>query len=244
MWERHLWNLLSRSWANLLSNLSTSTLAVAIFSFAVPVLIFASLVTRNILQFRRSGRATKEILKGTAMPSLIGALITMCAWACLFGWSIAATIYGDHQVLVSRVPEVREEQASLDDKVIDSQKLEIGRLKKLIPKFNPQCWMQSIPLPAPKNPADALAASEAIIVCNTELRAPITFDISYDQRISGVYFPVVVPDTLGRWGFVETRDKSLSATLVQGLVEPYKAFVVAVNTTSSKPPVATKIRFR
>lgn len=205
-----------------------STLGVVVFSFAVPVLVFLVIFVCNVLQARRSGRTMKQVLKGTftRKRSLIGALIFTFAWICLFGWSVAATIYKDHQGLV------------------DTKRYEIAELKKLIPSFNPQCWMESIPLPAPKEPTNARSASEAVIVCNTELKAQMTLDISYDQQYSGVYFPVVVPNTEGVWGLVVTRDKLLSVTLTQGVVAPYKAFVIAVNGAGTKPPVATKIQFR
>ncbi|MHB8486251.1 MAG: hypothetical protein ACYDCM_11075 [Candidatus Acidiferrales bacterium] len=165
-------------------------------------------------------------------------------WGVLYAWAIGATIYKDHQDLVAYIPKAAHEQANSDQKVIDRQGHEIDKLKKLIPKFNPQCWMQNITLPAPKQPADAQSASEAVIVCNTELKAPITVDIFYDEQPSGFYFPIIVPNTEGKWGSAVLRNKSLSATLTQGSVSPYKAFVVAVDSTNSKPPVANKIQFR
>jgi hypothetical protein len=210
MWKEHLWNLLSRSWGNLLSGLSTSTLAVVIFSFAVPALIFAVVFSYKIVQGRKQGGEARNALKATAIPSLIAAILTMVVWICLFGWSVAGTVYRDHRYLVSYIPRAKQGQSILDQKVIDAQKQEIKELRTLIPKFNPQCQMQSIPLPRPKTPAAAESASEAVIVCNTELKAPTTIEIFYDRQPSGFYFPVVAPDIEGSWGFTVFGKKSLS----------------------------------
>ena len=94
----------------------------------------------------------KEILETSLIPSFISAVLTVFVWIILFGWSVAATIYKDHQDLVSNIPKVKQKQAAEDQQLIGFEKQEIDQLKKQIPKFNPQCWMQSIPLRVPRTP--------------------------------------------------------------------------------------------
>ena len=185
-----------------------------------------------------------EAVKEAAVSSLIAAVITMFAWLSLFGWTVAATIYKDHQDLVSYIPKVKQKQSADDQKVMDAQKQEIDRLKKQIPKLNPQCWMQSIPLRVPRNPETAKSESEAVIVCNVELRAPRTMVLYYDQSPIGYGFPIVLPERTGQWGDTIIQDKSLMTVLTAGFVGAYQAFVVVVDGGSVTPPVATKIGFK
>src|SRR5580704_17966042 len=106
--EKHFWNLCSRSWDSLLSRLSPSTLSVVVFSLAVPVLIFVAMLIYNFVRARKLGTAMGDILKTSAIPSLIAAGLTMLAWIVLFGWSVASTIYKDHQDFVSYIPKVKQ----------------------------------------------------------------------------------------------------------------------------------------
>jgi hypothetical protein len=244
MWTQHLRNLCSSSWDDLVSKLSTSTISVIIFSLSVPVLIFIAGLTYSFWQARKSGTGTKDIFKSSVIPSAIAAVLTAMVWILLFGWSVAAMIYKDHQGLVADIPRIKSEQSASDQKVMDSQRREIEQLKKQVPKLNPQCWMQSVPLRTPRVPATAQSASEAVIICNTELKAPRTMVLYYDQQPSGYSIPLVAPENTGHWGNVTMRDNALAATLTVGFVGAYQGFVVVVDGGSTTPPVVTKFVIR
>lgn len=57
----------------------------------------------------------KEAFRRTAIPTLIGVVVTLGAWACLFGWSIATTVYDDHRDLLTRIKELRTEKQKGED---------------------------------------------------------------------------------------------------------------------------------
>lgn len=55
----------------------------------------------------------KQVLRSTAVPTFITVGIIVFGWLCLFGWSIAATIYRDHQNLVASNSRLKEENRIL-----------------------------------------------------------------------------------------------------------------------------------
>lgn len=181
MWMHHLWNLCSRSWSNLLSNLSTSTLSVVIFSLAVPLLIFVGLFIYNFIHASNSRAGARDLLRTSAIPSLISAIITALAWTSLFAWSVAATIYKDHQDLTSYISKVKGMQAAEAQKVIDAQKQQIEELKKQVPKLNPECWIRNYAVPAVSSPQPWGLST---IVCNTIVNPPYTVELTYDQVVT------------------------------------------------------------
>jgi hypothetical protein len=124
MWRHHFANLVARSWANLMAALSSSALAVVVFSFVIPVLVFIALLIYRSLQAGKARRSAIDVLRSTVTPTVITAGITMFVWLCLFSWSMAATVYRDHEDLVDE-------------------------LKKRNLDLKEQCWMQNITLPAP-----------------------------------------------------------------------------------------------
>jgi hypothetical protein len=113
VWKSHLGHLLYKAWAYLLSELSSSTLAVAVFSVAVPIITFSAVFIYQFCLARRERSDIKAMLRKTFVPTLIAAGIIVAAWLCLFGWSVAATIYKDHQFLVSTIGEKDEAIAKL-----------------------------------------------------------------------------------------------------------------------------------
>jgi hypothetical protein len=108
VWRHHLSNLLSRAWQNLVSALSSSNLSHPIFSFAIPISVFLVLFIYKWVQARKAGRNAKDVLRETAAPTFIAGAITAFAWICLFGWSVGATIYQDHQALVAKLKSVSQ----------------------------------------------------------------------------------------------------------------------------------------
>lgn len=97
VWQRHFINLLASSKEHLLVALGTSTLSVVTFFFVVPLATFLGVF---IYQWCQPGRSMKEIFKTTVIPTLISVGFTSFALLCLFCWSVAATVYHDHQSLV------------------------------------------------------------------------------------------------------------------------------------------------
>jgi formate hydrogenlyase subunit 3/multisubunit Na+/H+ antiporter MnhD subunit len=148
MWERQMWHLFSRAWNGLLVALSSSTLAVALFSFAVPIVAF---FIRFVVLYGRAKterRGVKEVFKGTVFPTAVAAGVTAVCWLCLFGWSVASKIYRDHQDLVSAIPRAKRRQAVLDGTTFAELELEnrgaskegsAGRTPVLVSKHHASC---------------------------------------------------------------------------------------------------------
>lgn len=241
MWEHHLGSLLGRAWDNLLLALSSSTLSVIVFSLAVPTCTFFATLIAKISRARKAGSSVSEILKGTITPTAITAGITGLCWICLFGWSVAATIYKDHQDLVSAIPRARTQQSMLDQSKIDELNQEIDRLEKRTPEEKLQCWSQNITLPAPRNQPDSVkSASEVVVFCNKERRAPLTVVVTYDKSpmLAG---PIAFPE--GR--ILKTTEYFQGSKLFFALdspsMKPYQFFIVTVYGDSEVPPMSKSV---
>jgi hypothetical protein len=100
MWP-HFVNLLSYSWNGVLVALSTSTLAVVLFSLAAPVATF--LVTITVVSRRNPGRTFTRHLKESALPTAVGFLVPLLLLGIVFGWQVVRAVYGDHQSLVNKI---------------------------------------------------------------------------------------------------------------------------------------------
>ena len=156
MWQHHLSNLLSRAWQNLVSALSSSNLSLAIFSFTIPISVFVVIFIYKWLQARKTGRNAKDVLWETAVPTFIAGGITAFAWICLFGWSVGATIYQDHQSLVGANGRLAKENERLRKPSIntgDSEKqkrftirTELGRLLARNNEIREKCESDKPPL--------------------------------------------------------------------------------------------------
>jgi hypothetical protein len=99
MWP-HFVNLSVEAWHSVLIALSTSTLAIILFSLASPVVTF--FITLGVVSKLNPERNIVEHLKQSVTPTLIGFAVPLVLLACVFGWKIVETVYNDHQLLVAR----------------------------------------------------------------------------------------------------------------------------------------------
>src|SRR5712692_2833937 len=95
--------LLGRIWANLLSQLGTTTTAVVVFSFLLPMLGFMLALVPKIREAKRSGLTMAHVIKGSSFswPTIVFVSLTVIAWLGLFGWISVKTVYQEHRTLVS-----------------------------------------------------------------------------------------------------------------------------------------------
>jgi hypothetical protein len=116
MWEHHLGSLFRHSWANLLAALSSSTLSIVVFTVIAPVLIFILAVFYQWIRLPKDRRNVVAVLRAEASPAVILAVVTtVVVWAVLFGWSMANTVYTDHQYLVSENGQLASRMHTLED---------------------------------------------------------------------------------------------------------------------------------
>ena len=114
MWEHHLGNLFRHAWANLLVALSSSTLSVVIFSVVVPIVLFVFLMGYQWLRTPKDRRRVLAVLRaGTTTAVISTVIVTVVVWSALFGWSVANTIYTDHENLASDVRQLTKDNQQL-----------------------------------------------------------------------------------------------------------------------------------
>lgn len=114
MWEHHLGNLFRHAWANLLVALSSSTLSVVIFSVVAPVVLFVFLMCYKWFRTPRDRRSVVVVLRAYTTPAVIlTVIVTVVIWSALFGWSVANTIYTDHENLASDVRQLTKDNQQL-----------------------------------------------------------------------------------------------------------------------------------
>jgi hypothetical protein len=102
--------LLLRAWANLLSSLGTSGLAVTVFSIAVPVCSFAASILYLGWRHGRSFAALKDTAKTLLVPATgITIAVTGAAWTLLFGFSVIRTVYYEHGFLTKENARLQTE---------------------------------------------------------------------------------------------------------------------------------------
>lgn len=100
MWT-HFLNLLSRSWDEVGVALSTSTLSIVLFTVAAPLVTFAITMVYLYKSSLRGSFMTH--VKDAFIPTLIGFAVPVTFLLIVYGWKIVATVYQDHQTLVSKV---------------------------------------------------------------------------------------------------------------------------------------------
>lgn len=137
MWKTHLHHLCLRAWNSLLGALSTSNLNVAIFTVLIPVATFLALLIFNCYWNRNDGRRLREKIKASVIPTLIVAVITVVAWIALFSWSVAATIYRDHEFLVTTNGRLLQENMSLSSKLAGVPPQKVTNIVAAVDRFGP-----------------------------------------------------------------------------------------------------------
>ena len=137
----------------MVSALSTSNLSIIVFSVSIPTATFVALFIYNFLLERRS-RPTegikstlRRIAKTSLIPSIILAGITIGFWLGMFGWSLAKTVYGDHQSLVAasarlsrEIVELHRENAALRSEIDKLKSVRVPRIASVAvapPKVTP-----------------------------------------------------------------------------------------------------------
>jgi len=114
MWP-HFVNLLAHSWARVLSALGTTTLAIVLFSFAVPVVTF--IVTMFAVGKSHPGGGVTGHLKQTVRPTLIGLLVPLLFIAFVFAWCVVTTVYNDHQSSVATKQKLLTDKQTSDNRL-------------------------------------------------------------------------------------------------------------------------------
>ncbi len=105
MWP-NLLSLMVRAWANVLSSLGTTTLSIALFCLAVPVVTF---VVTLLVIWKNNGQAGfVESARKTIIPTIIGLAVPITMIFCVFCWRIVTTVYDDHRQFVENNRELRQ----------------------------------------------------------------------------------------------------------------------------------------
>jgi hypothetical protein len=112
MWP-HFVNLLLDSWHNVLAALSTSTLAIILFSLAAPIVTFV--ITLGVVSKLNAEKTFMEHLRQSVIPTLIGFAVPLVLLICVFSWKVVETVYNDHQVLADRVNGLITENQNIKD---------------------------------------------------------------------------------------------------------------------------------
>jgi hypothetical protein len=218
MWKSHFISLCHRAWANLLAALSSSTLSIVVFSIVLPVAIFLLLMCNQWVTSPKQNRTIVGLFKTKATPAFIITIATTTlVWVCLFAWSVANTIYTDHENLVREVAEQASQRKT-------------------------QCWSQNITLPAPRNqPLSVKSASEVVVFCNQERKAPLVVVVTYDKApiLAG---PIAFAEGRILKTVEEFRDNQVFFSLESPSIKPYQIFIVTVYGSSDEPPMSKDVR--
>ena len=190
--SKHVWSFLWTTWEMLRNALSTSDLALIVFSLCVPVVVFVFAVIVNGWNEARSFKGLVVVLKASVKPVFIGAGVTALAWVCLFSWALYKSAYNDHHNLTGRLGTVVNEKNAL--KVGLKQRDDyIERLKnsKAGP-FTPKGGSSSSPPATPQNKlvwyslfkdnkttSNGLIATEFLVYPNQTIVSPVTLEIHF-----------------------------------------------------------------
>lgn len=115
MWP-HFINLLHRAWTSLLASLGTTTLAFVVYTFIIPICIFAVTLWNA---WKREEPLWSHFRK-TFQPTLMSILVAVVVVALLFGRKIITTVYEDHLSLVQSNGSLSRKNAELE---VDNKKI-------------------------------------------------------------------------------------------------------------------------
>jgi len=186
MWP-HFVNLLARSWNSVLAVLSTSTLAIILFSLAAPVATF--FVTLGVVSKLNAEKTFVEHLKQSVIPTLIGFAVPLVLLILVFGWRVVATVYNDHQELVANAGSFRQSVTGLvDPKSRDDQitelKSQITQLKGQIDDYkkaqSPEVRTFLL------NRAQSAGPKMEYVLTTGKMRSPVEITTSCDFPITAV----------------------------------------------------------
>src|SRR5712692_5968829 len=193
----HFLNLLSRSWASLMSALGTTTLGVLIFSLMIPGLTLC-VVTIAGIERPWSWTKLKMALKEGIKPTLISSAVTIAVLRMFLSAAMVTKIYDDHQSLVPAntakldvIKGLRTDKATVTPER-DALKDENAKLKntpakivtntELAPDEPRKCW---IFVDRGVNPnKDFDYARKIIVYCNKRTEPPARIAIEFDNEFA------------------------------------------------------------
>lgn len=237
MWP-HFVNLLAASWSKVLLALGTTTLAVILFSLAVPVATF--IVTMAVVWKSQGGVMTH--LKQSAVPTLIGFSVPFVLIAFVFAWSIVRNIYDDHEWSVVKIGSASHEIETLTSNLKDTQQKLVGAEKrKPLPKD--RCVWKSYAMRPPRDVKGAMSTSETWIVCSYDLMPPYSIDIEYNELPFSFVMPPNFPPSVNVGvPLMLTRDKEWK--MIVNSSPPLPAWSVLMFSAygkNSQPPAVLSV---
>jgi hypothetical protein len=215
----HLFNLLVRSWASLISAMGTTT-----FALVVGCCGFLFILALNLLsKLHKDGWSWRVTvfnfghnLKESVVPTTI---VTVGLWMGLYAVFVIKTIYADHQSLVARVRE---------------------QTQRLSEREEEHCVMQNVSLFPPRNHPEAKSASETLMFCKTERKAPFYIWIDYDKNLLSVT-PLMFSEGRMIDARISLKGGQLFAKVSSPSILPYQMFIATVFGQDETPPIATKL---
>ena len=117
MWITHLFRLLGRSWQNLVKATGTTTLGFIVWILALSAVSWAATVAARWFQFKqdKTPLSLREAISSSIWPQ--GAFLAVGIFGLVlvaFAIVVCATIYADHELLVSQNVELRQCKSNLE----------------------------------------------------------------------------------------------------------------------------------
>jgi hypothetical protein len=214
-WIPHLYNLLARAGLTLLNEMGTTLLAVGVGL----VVTFGPFLGAFLAKIRASGfgKTVKESFK-------LGGLVTVGAWVLLFAWAIMATVYRDHNDLVSRGDHLQAEKTALE-----------GELREATA---PKCWLADNRVFPNKNIPTAQTAIQAILYCNRKFDTPVEVTVEFDRAIMQGNLTVAGAGVMS--ASAQTTGRLFRAVINSPPVIAYQLVVVTVQAESTEYPHAVR----
>ena len=243
-------HLLSYSWANLVAALGTTTLSILLFSFAIPLAIFAATVVIDWRKQRLAGVLGIDIVKASFLSrqTIISSAIYLVAWLGLLTWATFSTAHNDHVALLSRIRNLVNENKSLRSENSKSTE-EVRQLKAQEPKtvtrtlpapsVIPQCWLSNYFGMPNSTIKGAVTASATIIHCNHKTDAPYLVQVEFDRDfIPGAAIPLGSAVTTG--GGAQKNGLVYSVRIESPALLSEQTFVVTVYGPTDQYPRALR----
>ena len=104
-----------------------------------------------------------------------------------------------------------------------------------------QCWMQNMTVPAPRDVPAAQSASETMLFCSYERKAPFFFVVDYDKDVMG-YGPILFPEGRHISAQIFTKGSQAFYKIESPSILPFQIFVIRAYGNGQDAPIATKMR--
>jgi hypothetical protein len=207
----HLFNLLAGAWGMLMQKTGTSTLGFALYGIGFTALGWVAAVL-----VRWWNHPRQRFVEAMYVERFLGLFIAVLVGALTgiaYIVALIGTVYSDHQSLVERAaPNALH------------------------------CWMQNMVLPAvPSTVANARSASETVMYCNQERKAPLMVAIDYDATPIATG-PVEFPAGRQVEMHQSLSDRRVFVQISSPSILPFQIFRVVVYGAGDTAPVATQIK--